>query len=317
VAVAVAARREGRDFLSTDHAPALRLVVPEAAAGRRADHWLAETVSGLSRSRIQALMRAGDIRTEDGAIDPAARLRANAVLIVAVPAPVPSGVAPEAIPLDIVFEDEDLIVLNKLPGIVVHPGAGAREGTLAAALLHHCGALSTIGGVHRPGVVHRLDRGTSGLMVVARNDDAHRDLSRQFKERSVTKEYQALVLGHPRRERGSLTGAVGRDPKNRKRMAVVEGGREARSDYAVVERVPGAAVLRVRIFTGRTHQIRVHLSHAGHPVAGDELYGGVTRGRRAEPGVRQVLARLVRPALHSRRLGFIHPRSSRPMAFER
>lgn len=237
--------------------------------------------------------------------------------MVAIPAPQPSALAPEPIPLDIVYEDADLLVLNKPPGLVVHPGAGAREGTLAAALLHHCGALSTIGGVHRPGVVHRLDRGTSGLMVVAKSDDAHRDLSRQFKECLVTKEYDALVLGHPKREAASLTGAIGRDPKNRKRMAVRPDGRAARSDYRVLERLAATAIVRVRIHTGRTHQIRVHLSHAGHPVAGDELYGGVARSRRCEPGARAALARLDRPALHSRRLGFVHPRTGATLVFER
>ncbi len=229
-----------------------------------------------------------------------------------IPEPVAAEPAAEAIPLEIVFEDEHLLVLDKPAGLVVHPGAGRASGTLVNALLHRVKDLSGVGGVLRPGIVHRLDRGTSGLLVVAKDDASHRALAAQFASRAVEKEYLALVLGVPAPRQGEIDKPIGRHPVQRKRMAVRSGGREARSSYRVLEAFDGAALLRVTIHTGRTHQIRVHLAAIGHPVAGDAIYGG---GRRP-PAAAAALALLDRPALHAARLAVDHPADGRRLRFE-
>ena len=211
------------------------------------------------------------------------------------------------------YEDAQLLVVNKPAGLVVHPGAGAPAGTLVNALLRHVRDLSGVGGVLRPGIVHRLDRGTSGLLVVAKDDATHRSLVAQFAGRTVEKEYLAIVLGVPRAREGTITAPIGRDPVHRQRMSVrAKRGREARSSWRLEEAFDGAALLRVRIHTGRTHQIRVHLASVGHPVAGDATYGSHSRRAPASEALRE----LVRPALHAARLAFVHPTSGRPMSFE-
>ena len=246
----------------------------------------------------------------------AARLRPGQQIEVEIPAPAVAEPAPEAIPLDVVFEDERLLVLDKPAFLAVHPGAGRTSGTLVNALLHHVKDLSGVGGVLRPGIVHRLDRGTSGLLVVAKDDAAHRALAAQFASRSVEKEYLAVVLGVPSPRQGRIDQPIGRHPVERKRMAVRADGRVARSSYRVIEAFDGAALVRVTIHTGRTHQIRVHLASIGHPVAGDARYGGTRAapGRRAAS--RQALAGLQRPALHAARLAFDHPQDGRRLCFE-
>ncbi len=256
--------------------------------------------------------------TVDGAVSrPSARLRAGQRVRVAIPEPAAAVPAPEAIPLAIVHEDAHLVVIDKPAGLVVHPGAGRDSGTLVNALLHHVRDLSGVGGVLRPGIVHRLDRGTSGLLVVAKDDATHRELARQFASREVEKEYLALVLGVPQRKQGTIAAPIGRDPVQRKRMSVrASRGREARSQYAVVEAFDGAALLRVRIMTGRTHQIRVHLASLGHPVAGDATYGGTRTPSSRRSAARQALRTLVRPALHAARLAFTHPATGARVAFE-
>jgi 23S rRNA pseudouridine1911/1915/1917 synthase len=255
---------------------------------------------------VQALLRQGRILLEGAPAKPAHKLRAGQRVLVDEPAPEPALPRPEPIPLRVVFEDAQLLVIDKPAGLVVHPGAGRSSGTLVNALLFHVKDLSGVGGVLRPGIVHRLDRGTSGLMVVAKNDAAHRALSAQFASRSVEKEYLALVLGVPKRKAGEIDAAIGRDPVRRRRMSVrAPRGREARSRYEVVEGFAAAALLRVRIFTGRTHQVRVHLASIGHPIAGDATYGG---RRVALPG-------LERPALHAARLAFAHPTTGARMEF--
>jgi 23S rRNA pseudouridine1911/1915/1917 synthase len=234
---------------------------------------------------------------------PSARLKTGQEVEVEIPDPIAAEPAAEAIPLSIVFEDARLLVLDKPAGIVVHPGAGTRSGTLVNALLHHVQDLSGIGGVLRPGIVHRLDRGTSGLLVVAKDDESHRSLARQFAGRSVEKEYLALVVGVPEPREGTIDKPIARHPVHRQRMAIRDGGRAARSDYRVVEALDGAALVRVRIHTGRTHQIRVHLRSLGTPVAADPVYGG------------KPLGGLTRPALHAARLVFTHPGSGERLEF--
>lgn len=237
-------------------------------------------------------------------------------MLVAEPAPEPALPQPESIPLRIVFEDAQLLVIDKPAGLVVHPGAGRSSGTLVNALLHHVKDLSGVGGVLRPGIVHRLDRGTSGLMVVAKHDAAHRALQAQFAARSVLKEYLALVLGVPRKKQAEIAAAIGRDPVQRKKMSVgAPRGREARSRYELLEGFDGAALLRVRIFTGRTHQVRVHLASIGHPVLGDASYGGRREPAARQAALREALLSLTRPALHAARLAFAHPLSGARLEF--
>jgi 23S rRNA pseudouridine1911/1915/1917 synthase len=295
---------------------ALTLTVDASGAGQRLDRWLAARLPSLSRSRLQALIVDGRVRVDGAPSRPSAPMRTGQIVEVEVPDPVPSEPRPEPIALSIVYEDQHLVVLDKPAGLVVHPGAGNASGTLVNALLHHVRDLSGVGGVLRPGIVHRLDRGTSGLMVVAKDDAAHRALSGQFASRSVGKEYLALVHGVPSRPMGTIEAAIGRDPGQRKKMSVqARRGRPARSAWELVEALDGAALLRVRIHTGRTHQVRVHLASIGHPVAGDATYGGrrTPSSRRGES--REALLRLGRPALHAAGLSFEHPHSGERLSF--
>jgi 23S rRNA pseudouridine1911/1915/1917 synthase len=286
-------------------------------AGLRLDAWLARRLPSLSRARLQALIAEGHVLVDGAPARASARVRAGQSARVNVPAPAPAEPQPEDIPVAVVFEDARLVVVDKPAGLVVHPGAGNAGGTLVNALLGRVRDLSGVGGVLRPGIVHRLDRGTSGLLVVAKDDEAHRALVRQFAGRTVEKEYLALVLGQPARASGEVDAPIGRDPVHRQKMSVrAPRGREARTSWRVEERFDGAALLRVRIHTGRTHQIRVHLASIGHPVAGDPVYGGTRppSSRRAE--ARGALQSLERPALHAARLAFTHPGTGERLAFE-
>lgn len=281
--------------------------------GLRLDHFLAAVVPDISRSQLQRLIRDGRVRAEGLHVKPGAIVHEGLAVEIDVPPAAPSSVAAEAVPLAVLHDDEDLVVVDKPAGMVVHPGAGHREGTLVNALLHHVGDLSGIGGEERPGIVHRLDRGTSGLMVVAKNDAAHRELSRQFQHREVQKTYLALVWGQlPAGRRIDLP--IGRDPKDRQKMSTrARRGREAATRVVRAEPLRGVTLAEVAIDTGRTHQIRVHLSAISHPVVGDVTYGGVRRHVAAD--VRAV-TRLERPFLHAHKLAFAHPSDGRPMAFE-
>jgi 23S rRNA pseudouridine1911/1915/1917 synthase len=291
------------------------LAVHAEAAGQRLDRWLAGRLPALSRSRLQALIAEGHVTVDGRPRAASAKVKAGQSVAVRIPPPVAATPQPEDIPVAVVYEDARLLVVDKPAGLAVHPGAGRPGGTLVNALLHRQRDLSGVGGVLRPGIVHRLDKGTSGLLVVAKDDDAHRALARQFAARSVEKEYLAVVLGVPRARAGVVELAIGRDPVHRRRMSVrAARGRAACSRWEVVEALEGAALLRVRIETGRTHQIRVHLSALGHPVAGDETYGGRAPAGRGR--AQAALAALERPALHAARLAFAHPDDGRRLAFE-
>ena len=293
------------------------LVAGEEAAGLRLDAWLAGRLPSLSRSRLRALIDKGLVRLDGAPARPSARVRAGQAALVTVPAPVRAEPEPEDIEVAVVHEDGHLLVVNKPAGLVVHPGAGTPRGTLVNALLRHVRDLSGVGGVLRPGIVHRLDRGTSGLLVVAKDDEAHRALVRQFAGRSVEKEYLALVLGTPSRASGEVDAPIGRDPVHRQKMSVrATRGRQARTAWRVEERFDGATLLRVRIHTGRTHQIRVHLASVGHPVAGDAVYGGARTPSSRRAAAREALLSHDRPALHAARLAFTHPASGERLALE-
>jgi 23S rRNA pseudouridine1911/1915/1917 synthase len=301
--------------------PALRqFVVGPETAGVRLDQFLQIQAPDLSRTRLQALIAGGQVLVTGGAAKSSHRLRAGARITVEVPPPEPVTLQPEPIPLAIVYEDADLLVINKPAGLVVHPGAGHRTGTLVHALLAHCGpSLSGIGGVRRPGIVHRLDRGTSGLLVVAKHDQAHVALARQLKARTVERRYVALVHGRVAHAAGVIETAIGRDPRDRLRMAVrpAEAGRPAVTRYRVLERFirPSPLTLvEATLGTGRTHQIRVHLAHLGAPVVGDRTY---RRGAPPlDPEFAQHVAALDGQALHAATLGFLHPRTGAPHRFE-
>ncbi|MSR65416.1 MAG: RluA family pseudouridine synthase [Verrucomicrobiae bacterium] len=271
--------------------------------GRRVDIFLPGKLTDVSRSFCQKLIRESHVTVNGVATKPSHSLRMNDVVAVTIPPPHALDLQPEDIPLDVLFEDDDLLVLNKPPGLVVHPAAGNMEHTLVHALLHHCrGKLSGIGGVTRPGIVHRLDKDTSGCLVVAKNDVTHRSLVEQFKERDVWKEYLALVWGNIAKTHGQIDSPIGRNPRNRQKMAVnVGNARPSLTEYEVVERFKECCVIRVILHTGRTHQIRVHFASIGHPVLGDEIYG---RKRQSE-----LVARMTRQMLHAHRLGFEHPRT--------
>ncbi len=293
------------------------LVTDAASSGERLDAWLARQLPALSRSRLQALIDDGHVLLDEARARPSARLRAGQAVRVDVPPPGPAEPQPEDIPIAVLYEDAHLLVLNKPAGLVVHPGAGTSRGTLVNALLRHVHDLSGVGGVLRPGIVHRLDRGTSGLLVVAKDDETHRSLARQFAGRTVEKEYLALVLGNPARDSGEIDAPIGRDPVHRRRMSVrAPRGREARTSWRVEERFDGAALLRVRIHTGRTHQVRVHLASTGHPVAGDDVYGGKRTLPSRRGAAREAFASLERPALHAARLSFTHPATGERLTFE-
>ncbi len=272
----------------------------------RLDAFLAANLQELSRSRIQQLIGEGCVTLDGKALKKNYRVGAGDLFAVEVPELRRAEPEPENIPLDIVYEDGDLIVLNKPKGLVVHPAPGHESGTLVNALLYHCGdTLSGIGGVSRPGIVHRLDMDTSGLMLCAKNDRAHRLLSDQLSDRSLSREYEAILRGTPKEQSGTVDAPIGRHPTDRKRMAVIrEHSRPAVTHYRVLESFPGYSYVRCKLMTGRTHQIRVHMAYLGHPVAGDRVYGGG-----------EVLG-LSSQCLHARQISFIHPTTGQAMTFE-
>ena len=298
-----------------------RILAPPEAAGERIDRFLAGAIGALSRSRLKTLIEEGRV-SRDGAVlrEPAEPVRAGAMYAVALPAPVAAVPLGQHIPFPILYEDADLLVLDKPPGLVVHPAPGNEDGTLVNALIAHCGAsLPGFGGERRPGIVHRLDKDTSGTMVVAKTEQALATLSAAFAARDIDRAYLALAWGLPNPTSGEIAGAIGRDPRERKRMAVVaRGGKAALTRYrTLAQRDAAVALLECRLATGRTHQIRVHLASIGHPIVGDPLY--LRRVPAAARGLPDELRRLLldfpRQALHAARLGFAHPRTGRMLSF--
>lgn len=292
--------------------------------GDRLDKALADLLAaaGLSRSRLRALIDQGHVTTVGQTIDDASRrVKAGQTYRVHVPASAPALPVPQDIPLSIIHEDEDLLVIDKPAGMVVHPAAGNPDGTLVNALLHHCGdRLSGIGGVRRPGIVHRLDKDTSGLMVVAKNDRAHQALSAQFADRSLSRTYQAVVWAVPNPRSAEINANIGRHPTDRKRMAVLDrGGKVAITRYSTIRALgPAAALIECKLLTGRTHQIRVHMTHVGHPLVGDPVYGRVRQGRTRglSEAAKQALESFPRQALHAAAIEFIHPATGAKVRFE-
>ena len=275
--------------------------------GMRADKAISAALPALSRSAVQALIQDGRVLCNGAPVQKSTKLPVQSVLTVEIPPARPLEVVAQNIPLDIVYEDSDLLVVNKPKGMVVHPAAGNEDGTLVNALLYHCGdSLSGINGVIRPGIVHRIDKDTSGLLIVAKNDAAHRSLAGQIKAHSFTREYRAVVYGRIKAD-GTVDAPIARHPQERKRMAVVRSpaAREAVTHYFVVRHFTGFTQLRLRLETGRTHQIRVHMAYIGHPVAGDPVYGP-----------KKVITSLGGQCLHAGLIGFVHPRTGRYMEFE-
>lgn len=279
-------------------------LITDDGESRRLDMYVAEN-SEITRSRAAILIAQGNILVNGKKATKNTKLKCKDRVEIFLPDAEVYEVEPENIPLDVVYEDSSVLVVNKPKNMVVHPAAGNYSGTLVNAILYHCkGSLSGINGVMRPGIVHRIDKNTSGLLVVAKNDSAHNFLAEQIKEHSLTREYEAVVYGNLKNDSGTVDAPIGRHPVKRKQMAVVEGGRNAVTHYSVLERMNGFTHVKLRLETGRTHQIRVHMAYIGHPVAGDDVYGP-----------HKVITKLGGQCLHARKIGFIHPETHEYMEF--
>ncbi len=271
----------------------------EESKNQRLDAFLASSLDGLTRSQATRLIESGGVAVNERAVSKSYKLAGGEDIAVTLPEPEPVEAVPQDIPLDVVYEDADVIVVNKPSGMVVHPAPGHPDGTLVNALLYHCaGTLSGIGGALRPGIVHRIDRDTSGLIIAAKNDAAHQYLSAQLADHTLARTYECIVVGKLREDRGTVDAPIARHPTDRKRMAVVAGGREAVTHWEVIARYPGYTHVRCRLETGRTHQIRVHMAYIGHPILGDTVYGA----KKEVPG-------LTGQCLHAVGLRFLHPRT--------
>ncbi|MBX7147031.1 MAG: RluA family pseudouridine synthase [Alphaproteobacteria bacterium] len=297
--------------------------VSQDKIGIRLDRYIAETLENISRSRAKTLIEQGFVQLTDTILitDPAYKIKLGQNFAIILPDPISAVPLPQAIILSVVYEDEDLIVINKPAGMVVHPGPGNMENTMVNALIAHCGqSLSGIGGVQRPGIVHRLDKDTSGLIVAAKNDFTHQKLSSYFADRSIERLYTALVWGVPQPLQGQIEGNIGRNPVNRKNMSVLKKhGKPALTYYKVVKNFGlAASIIECKLASGRTHQIRVHLNHKGHSVIGDPVYGKATSHRLAAVNIqaRDYISNFKRQALHAKTLGFIHPRTNKELHFD-
>ena len=277
----------------------IRLRASEESKNQRLDAFLASSLDGLTRSQATRLIESGEVAVNGRAVSKSYKLAGGEDIAVTLPEPEPVEAVPQDIPLDVVYEDADVIVVNKPSGMVVHPAPGHPDGTLVNALLYHCaGTLSGIGGALRPGIVHRIDRDTSGLIIAAKNDRAHLALAAQLQDHTLARTYECIVVGKLREDRGTVDAPIARHPTDRKRMAVVAGGREAVTHWEVIARYPGYTHVRCRLETGRTHQIRVHMAYIGHPILGDTVYGA----KKEVPG-------LTGQCLHAVGLRFLHPRT--------
>lgn len=288
--------------------------IADTADGWRLDRALADALPTHSRERLKALISSGQVTGPDGlARDPKRKAAAGTLFTVVIPDPTPAHNEAQDIALNVVFEDEHLIVIDKQAGLVVHPAAGNLDGTLVNALLHHCqGSLSGIGGVARPGIVHRIDKDTSGLMIAAKTDRTHVGLAKQFKDHSIDRRYKAIVSGMPRTSKGTVDAPLARSPANRKKIAIQPHGKRAVTHWTLLQPLYESALVECRLETGRTHQVRVHMASLGHPLIGDPVYGSTRKAHR------ELLETLNfrRQALHAARLGFIHPITSHALAFE-
>ena len=277
----------------------IRLRASEESKNQRLDAFLASSLDGLTRSQATRLIESGEVAVNGRAVSKSYKLAGGEDVAVTLPEPEPVEAVPQDIPLDVVYEDADVIVVNKPSGMVVHPAPGHPDGTLVNALLYHCaGTLSGVGGALRPGIVHRIDRDTSGLIIAAKNDAAHQYLSAQLADHTLARTYECIVVGALREDRGTVDAPIARHPTDRKRMAVVAGGREAVTHWEVIARYPGYTHVRCRLETGRTHQIRVQMAYIGHPILGDTVYGA----KKEVPG-------LTGQCLHAVGLRFLHPRT--------
>ncbi len=293
------------------------LLVPPQLAGTRLDRALGELLTGHSRSSLARLVADGHVMVDTRpATKSSLRVEADQTIEIDIPDARPTEIVAQDLPLAVLYQDADIVVINKPPGLVIHPSAGHDDETLVNALLHHVSDLSGIGGELRPGIVHRLDKDTSGVLIVAKHDVAHRALTSAWNTPAVRKDYLALVYGTPALTSGTIEAPIGRDPRDRKKMAVVAGGRDAITDYVVVERFRYLSLLRLTLRTGRTHQIRVHLKHLGHPIVGDPAYSGPQWKGIPDKKLQKVLAGAGRQMLHAVKLTFLHPVSGLEMSVE-
>lgn len=303
-----------------DEKRVVEITIPKNLPKARLDQFLSKRLVRLSRSKIQNLIKEGLIRVNDEIVKPSHQIVPDERILITLPPPKSYDLLPEAIPLEIIYEDAGLIVLNKKAGMVMHPAYANLTGTLVNALLHHSKNLSTLSGQYRPGLVHRLDKDTSGLLVIAKNDFVHSQLASQFFNRTIKREYRALVWGHFRDKTGRIESLISRSPKDRTRMIISRQGKPAITNYKVLKEYPLVSFLRLKIETGRTHQIRVHLSSKDHPVLGDQTYNGhhkqiIKLNQKDRVLGLQLLKMMPRQALHARTLGFVHPETGQEMIF--